>query len=115
MKSFLRLSYWDGLLLSSIAILTILMVTYPAVFVVLKSISTDEIGSEFTTRWLLSVFNSNRSFEAIANTTIYTLGSTALSMFLGIGLSFLVTRTDMPGSRYVEVFSLMPMLVPPFI
>ena len=115
MKSFLRVSHWDSLLLSGIAILTILMVTYPAVFVVLKSISMDEIGSQLTTNWLVAVFNSNRSFEAIVNTAVYTVGSTALSMFLGIGLSFLVTRTDMPGGRYVEVLSLLPMLVPPFI
>ena len=40
-------------------------------------------------------------WAALVNTAIYTAGATALSMLLGVGLAFLSTRTDMPGSRFV--------------
>ena len=106
---------WDRLVLTAIAALAVAMVCYPVVFVVLRSISKEGIGSSLTPEWLLAVFDSARSHEALVNTVVYTAGSSALAMVLGVGLSFLATRTDMPGSRLVGVLALLPMLVPPFI
>ncbi len=106
---------WDRVLLSLIAAIAVLMVSYPVVFVVLRSISKEDIGTELTMEWLVALFNSSRSREALVNTAIYTAGSSAVAMVLGVGLSFLATRTDMPGSRYVGALALLPMLVPPFI
>ena len=103
------------LLLAGIAALTVVMVAYPVAFVVLRSLSKDDIGSNLTLEWLAAIVNSPRSGEALVNTVVYTAGSSALAMALGIGLSFLATRTDMPGRRLVAVLALMPMLVPPFI
>ncbi|VTU28183.1 Putative 2-aminoethylphosphonate transport system permease protein PhnV [Variovorax sp. SRS16] len=106
---------WDRVVLSAVAALAVLMVCYPVLFVVLRSISKDDIGSSLSAEWLLAVFNSARSHEALINTAIYTAGSSLLAMVLGVGLSFLATRTDMPGSRFVGMLALLPMLVPPFI
>jgi iron(III) transport system permease protein len=103
------------LLLTAVAALAVVMVSYPVVFVVLRSLSRDDIGSAFTLEWLAAAVASPRSGEALLNTAIYTAGSTALAMLLGVGLSFLATRTDMPGRRLVAILALMPMLVPPFI
>ena len=111
----IRSLQWDRLLLTLVAVLAVIMVVYPVVFVVLRSISKEDIGSGFTLEWIAAVFSSPRSGEALVNTVIYTTGSTALAMVLGVGLSFLATRTDMPGSRLVGVLALLPMLVPPFI
>lgn len=111
----IRSLQWDRLLLTLVAVLAVIMVVYPVVFVVLRSISKEDIGSGFTLEWIAAVFSSPRSGEALVNTAIYTAGSTALAMVLGVGLSFLATRTDMPGSRLVGVLALLPMLVPPFI
>ena len=36
-------------------------------------------------------------------------------MTLGVSLSFLSTRTDMPGSRMLGLLAILPILVPPFI
>ena len=59
--------------------------------------------------------NSSRSREALANTAIYTAGSSVLAMVLGVGLAFLATRTDMPGGHLLGVLAMLPILVPPFI
>lgn len=111
----MRLPHWDRVLLTTIAVLAVIMVSYPVVFVFLRSVSQDDIGSGFTTQWLAAVFSSPRSNQALVNTIIYTAGSSALAMVFGVGLSFLATRTDMPGSRWVGLLALLPMLVPPFI
>jgi len=101
--------------LAAVAALAIVMVTYPVVFTVLRAVSKDDIGSAFTAEWLVAAVTSPRGAEALLNTAIYTAGSSALAMLLGVGLAFLAIRTDMPGGRFVGVLALMPMLVPPFI
>jgi iron(III) transport system permease protein len=105
----------DRPLLAAVAMLAIAMVTYPVVFSVLRAISKDDIGSALTFEWIAMTFASPRSGEALLNTAIYTAGSSALAMLLGVGLAFLATRTDMPGGRWVGALALIPILVPPFI
>jgi len=102
-------------LLAAVAALAIVMVSYPVVFTLLRAVSKEEIGSALTFEWLAAAVSSPRSGEALVNTVVYTAGSSALAMLLGVGLAFLATRTDMPGSRFVGALALMPMLVPPFI
>jgi len=105
----------DRTLFSAIALLAAFMVSYPVVLVFLRAISTDDIGSALTLEWLSALFDSGRSREALANTAIYTAGSSALAMLLGVGLAFLSTRTDMPGGRLLGILAMLPILVPPFI
>lgn len=106
---------WEHVVLSAIAAGAVVMVCYPVILVILRSISKDDVGSELTLEWLAALVNSSRSREALLNTVIYTAGSSLLAMVLGVGLSFLSTRTDMPGGRFVGVLAVLPMLVPPFI
>lgn len=98
-----------------VAVLAVIMVSYPVLVVALRSISQGEIGSPLTLQWLGALAESGRSREALLNTLIYTAGSTVLAMGLGVLLAFLSTRTDMPGGRAIGVLALLPMLVPPFI
>lgn len=102
-------------LFSAIALMAAITVSYPVVLVFLRAISTDDIGSALTLEWLGALFDSGRSREALANTAIYTAGSSALAMLLGVGLAFLSTRTDMPGGRLLGILAMLPILVPPFI
>jgi iron(III) transport system permease protein len=106
---------WDRVLLSTIAVAAVVMVGYPVVLVFLRAISVDEIGSPLTLEWLRELVASGRSREALVNTAIYTVGSSTLAMVLGVGLSFLATRTDMPGGRLLGIMAMLPILVPPFI
>ncbi|HLJ21120.1 MAG TPA: hypothetical protein VKU84_13020, partial [Stellaceae bacterium] len=103
------------LILSAVAALTVLMVTYPVVSVVWRSLSRDDIGSEITLQWIAALFRSPRSRDAILNTVVYSAGSSALAMAIGVALAFVSVRTDMPGGRWIGVLALLPMLVPPFI
>ena len=106
-----RLGFWLG----ALAVLTMLMVGYPVVSVVLRSISEGEIGTPLTTRWLAMMTAPGRNLDALFNTVVYAAGASMLSMAVGVGLAVLSIRTDMPGGRWIGLLSLMPMLVPPFI
>lgn len=108
-------SDWDHALFSVIVAAAVVMVTYPVVLVFLRSISTGDIGSPLTLEWLRALANSGRSRDALINTAIYTVASSALAMGLGVGLSFLSARTDMPGRRLLGLMAVLPILVPPFI
>lgn len=102
-------------ILGTLAALTIAMVSYPVVSVVWRSFSKDDIGSGLTLEWIAALVGSPRSQEAILNTIVYSLGSSALAIAIGVALAFVSIRTDMPGGRWIGVLSLLPMLVPPFI
>jgi iron(III) transport system permease protein len=106
---------WDHLVLALIAAAAVVMVSYPVLFVFLRSISSDEVGGSLTLEWIREVFQSSRSHEALINTAIYTAGSSALAMTLGVGLAFMATRTDLPGNWLIGVLAMLPILVPPFI
>lgn len=111
----LRSWSWNRVVLSATAALAILMVAYPVVSVVLRAFSKGDIGTALTLEWVAAVFENPRSRDALLNTLVYTAGSSALSMVVGVGLAFLTTRTDMPGGRPIALLALAPMLVPPFI
>jgi iron(III) transport system permease protein len=106
---------WDHFLLALIAAAAVVMVSYPVLFVLLRSISSDEVGGGLTLEWVREVFQSSRSHEALINTAVYTAGSSALAMMLGVGLAFMSTRTDLPGRSLIGVLAMLPILVPPFI
>lgn len=106
---------WNRILLTATAVLAILMVAYPVVTVVLRAFSKGDIGTAFTLDWVMAVYQTPRSRDALLNTLVYTAGSSALSMVVGVGLAFLSIRTDMPGGRPIAFLALAPMLVPPFI
>ncbi|MCE9658513.1 MAG: iron ABC transporter permease [Burkholderiales bacterium] len=106
---------WERVVLTAVAAIAVLMVCYPVVVVAVRAFSKGEIGSALTFEWIVAVFESSRSHEALVNTVIYTAGSSGLAMLLGVGLAFLSTRTDMPGGRVIGVLTMLPMLVPPFI
>ena len=91
------------------------MVCYPVISVVWRSVSKDDIGSEFTLQWIATLFGTPRSQDAILNTIVYSAGSSALAMVIGVTLAFVSVRTDTPGGRWIGLLSLLPMLVPPFV
>jgi iron(III) transport system permease protein len=103
------------LILGAVALATILMVGHPVLSVVARAFAQDEIGGDFTLRWIFAMFAPGRGRDALFNTLIYTAFSSTLAMAIGVTLAVLSTRTDMPGGRWIGAFSILPMLVPPFV
>src|ERR1700719_206935 len=61
------------------------------------------------------LFADPRFYQAAGNTIICGVGATAISCVLGFSLAWVVSRTDMPGRRWFEVFNLVPFFLSPYV
>ena len=50
-------------------------------------------------------------WKALRTTAVFAVGMGAVATPLGAGLAFLLTRTDLPGRRWLEPFLLVPMFI----
>ncbi|MFO0984980.1 MAG: hypothetical protein U1E76_25165 [Planctomycetota bacterium] len=56
-----------------------------------------------------------RHWGLLWHTVVASGGAVLLALVLGVPLAFLVTRTDLPGRRALELLSLFPLITPPYI
>src|SRR5215467_8439336 len=61
------------------------------------------------------LFADPRFYQAAGNTIICGIGATLISCVLGFSLAWVVSRTDMPGRRWFEVFNLVPFFLSPYV
>ena len=73
-----------------------------------------ETGS-FTFKNWLDVKGLILLWEVLKNTLIVTVVATLISIFVGLCLAFLVSRTNIPTSSLFEYISIVPFITPPII
>ncbi len=61
------------------------------------------------------LFGDSHFAGAAANTLIAGVCTTVLSLLLGFTLAFLVSRTDMPGRRWLDTANLVPFFLSPYV
>jgi len=61
------------------------------------------------------VLSERRNYLPLWNTLRLGLWTVVLATAIGVTLGWLVARTDLPGRQALEVFCLLPYMVPPFI
>lgn len=94
----------------------IALVLGPCVATVLRSaLSFDAGGPALSWRNFSGLLADPRFYQAAANTVVCGLGATLISGALGLGLAFVVSRTDMPGRRWFEIFNLVPFFLSPYV
>src|SRR6185312_10902021 len=91
---------WIALILVALAVGT------PLAFLLLGSLSTSTLPSEFTWQSLglvnyARVWLDPDTYEVAGNTFVYVLGTMALGLGLAVLLAFLVERTDLPGRLFL--------------
>ncbi len=101
-----------GLLVLALAVLTL----YPLLMLVYGSLHTTPPGEpgDFSLAGYRDLLNS-RTAAILANTAGISLVKTALSMFLALGLAWIVARTDTPGRRTLEALIALPFFIPPIL
>lgn len=57
------------------------------------------------------IFTDEDFYKALWTTTVFAVGMVAVATPLGAGLAFLLTRTDLPGRRFIEPLVLVPMFL----
>ncbi len=61
------------------------------------------------------IFDDPDFWSATKNSILIALGMVAISLPFGAALAFLLTRTDLPGRRWIEILVLIPVFVSPFV
>jgi iron(III) transport system permease protein len=83
--------------------------------VVRSALYWDASGPALSWHNFSGLFADPRFYQAAANTVICGLGATVVSCVLGLGLAWVVSRTDMPGRRWFEIFNLVPFFLSPYV
>ncbi len=99
-----------ALLLVLLALFVALVIVYPLVQVLIRSIVVDGQPSLEHYR---AVFGRARNYEAIWNSVWVSLLSTLLATVIGTVTAFLVQRTDVPLKGLLRFLLILPFAIPP--
>jgi len=66
-------------------------------------------------RVLISPLRRAMFVKPLINSIITSLGASLVALIIGLSLAWLVTRTDIPGSKFIGLFGIVPFLVPSWV
>lgn len=89
------------------AVLSTLVVAVPVLYLIVRASQADAD----TWYWLLS----KRLPGLMQRTFLLTAGTTVLATAIALPLAWLVSRTDIPGKRWLNWLSALPLVFPPYI
>lgn len=69
----------------------------------------------FNPKYFLELFDNKTTMLAIKNTVIISLGTAVLSTIMALPLSWLLTRTNIPGAKKLRSWFCLPYAIPPYI
>ena len=92
--------------------LLLVFVLWPVVKVLALSVSGP---AGFTVANFTAFFSTWRLFRIFVNSVVVSLVSTALTVAVALVLAYAVTRTTIPGKRFISLMSLLPLISPPFL
>jgi iron(III) transport system permease protein len=97
-------------------IIGMLLVIGPFLATVIRSLLYfDRNGGGLSLQNFAGLFSDARFYQAVGNTLIAGAGATVISCVLGFSLAWVVSRTDMPGRRWFEIFNLVPFFLSPYV
>src|SRR5215468_9459461 len=97
-------------------VIGIALIAGPFLATVIRSaLYWDASGPSLSWQNFSALFSDPRFYQAVGNTAICGIGATLMSCVLGMSLAWVVSRTDMPGRRWFEVFNLVPFFLSPYV
>ena len=108
-----RLDAAPAIWLLSAAILAVLVVA-PLAILLVTAVRTPA-GAGFTFANFLEAFGQAIYRGPVGNSLVYATSVGVLSVLLGAPMAWLVTRTDMPGTTVVRVFTIAAFVTPSFL
>ncbi|HMP72995.1 MAG TPA: iron ABC transporter permease [Kiritimatiellia bacterium] len=72
-------------------------------------------NGEFTTRYLIGVFQNPIYAEGLFNSLMLAIGTTTLVTLIALPLAWIGNRYDFPGKKILGALILVPMILPPFV
>lgn len=90
----------------------LLFVAYPLLLLFLDSFAAHE---GFTVANYLKAFANRQNYVALANSLYTSAAATLLAVLIGVGMAWLITRTDIPFKRGFRGLIFLTFLTPPYI
>ena len=112
----LRLQHLDLSLIffALVALVLVLLVLNPIARLVLTSFSTAD-GNAFTLANYIAAYSRPRYIEALVNSLLLGVSTSALCVILAVPIAWGVSRTDMPLKGMVRVLVLGAFVTPPYL
>ncbi len=73
------------------------------------------VNGRFTLRYLFGVFQNPIYAEGLRNSLMIAIGTTSLTILIGLPLAWISARFDFAGKRWLTALLLLPMILPPFV
>ena len=90
--------------------LLLVFVVWPALRVLAMSVTGPLGVAQYA-----AFFNSWRLARILVNSLLVSAVSTVITVAIALVLAYAVTRTTVPGKRFVSLMSLLPLIAPPFL
>ncbi|MGH7846947.1 MAG: ABC transporter permease [Candidatus Binatia bacterium] len=90
------------------------LVIVPLIFLLWSSFRTTPIGvpGPLTLQNYVRAYTDSQTYSLLGNTLIFSAGSVAVSVLLGVGFAWLLERTNVPFKDAIYTFIPIPMIVP---
>jgi iron(III) transport system permease protein len=94
----------------------VLLIASPFLATVVRSLLVGEEGSLVPGLGnFVGMFGNRRFWEALGMTALMGTGATVLACVFGLGLAWIVARTDLPGRSWFDTLNLIPFFLSPFV
>ena len=104
---------WQKYLLPSVVLIILLVfVAYPALSVLLKSLS---VGGRIGLENYVSAFTKPQFYGTIWSSLSVAFGAATVATLLGLIISLTVFKTSLPWRRLFSVAAVLPMIIPGFV
>ena len=102
---------------AAMGLLLCYLVVVPLVLMVVSSFRPGgfPLDPGITLRHYAAAYGDPRFWGLVGTTLLFGLGSTAVALVLGIGLAWLIERSDLPGRGMLRGLVLLPMATPPLL
>jgi len=97
---------------AAVALLLAVFVVWPVLRVLGMSLTSP---AGLTLAHYAEFFGSWRLFRILVNSLVVSIVSTVITVGLALVLAHAVTRTTIPGKRFISLMSLLPLISPPFL
>jgi iron(III) transport system permease protein len=74
-----------------------------------------DVNGNFTVDYVAEVFRNRTYTEALRNSFLLGIATTAVTLLLALPLALVADRFDFPGKRALTAIILVPMILPPFV
>ncbi|MCC7107000.1 MAG: iron ABC transporter permease, partial [Chloroflexi bacterium] len=104
----------ERLVLWGVVLVLLVLVLYPILVVLLRSVQTDDLSS-FTLASYVRLLGEQRILMSLGNTFVIAVGTTMLATIIGVNLAWINARTNTPGSAILSNLNLIPYFTSSFI